>query len=73
MKKFFKRIKLFLKELINIITNFLVPVVAVLIAILEIFPFIPLKIILFLKTVEYWLFYAAGTAEDVKEAIEKQI
>ena len=71
MKKIFKRIDLFLKELLNIITNILVPIVSVLIAIMEILP-VPTKFIKLLKAAEYWLFYAQGTAEKIDKIIEEK-
>lgn len=69
MKKIFARIRVFFKELGNILTNFIVPFVSLLIAILEILP-IPTIWIKFLKTVEYWLFYASGTAKDIEKIVE---
>ena len=72
MKKFFQRLKVIVKEVFNVITNFLVPIISLVIAILEILP-IPMKFVKIVKTVEYWLFYAAGTAEDIEKAIDEQI
>ena len=71
MKKIFKRIGLFLKELLNIIGNILVPIVSVLIAIMAILP-VPTKFIKLLKVFEYWLFYAQGTAEKIDKIIEEK-
>jgi hypothetical protein len=70
MKKVFNRIKIILKEFMNILTNVLVPLLALLIAICEILP-VPYKVIRILKVVEYWAFYAFGTAENIKKEIEK--
>ena len=70
-KKIKDRIVLFVKEVGNILTNLLIPAVGLFIVIAEILP-IPRKYIGYLKTVEYWLFYAAGTAEKIDENIKKK-
>lgn len=70
MKKIFERIKLFLGELLNLITNILVPIMSVIIAIVELFP-VPTKVIDILKKVEYWLFYGAGTAKKIEKIMEE--
>lgn len=70
MKKVFKRVRLFLKEILNFITNILVPIVSVVISILEVLP-VPSTWIKLMKVLEYWLFYAFGTAKDIDKAIEE--
>lgn len=70
MKKVLKRISFFLKELLNIITDILVPLAALISAILQILP-VPLKWVHFFKRVENWLYYAKGTGDKIKEEIDK--
>lgn len=70
MKKIFERIKLFLGELLNLMTNILVPVLSVIIAIVELFP-VPTKVVDILKKAEYWLFYSAGTAKKIEKIMEE--
>lgn len=72
MNKLYKRVKLFFKEIGNILTNTLIPVVGLVILIAEILP-IPVTYIKYLKLVEYWLFYASGTADQISEEIKKMI
>lgn len=70
MKKIFERIKLFLGELLNLITNILVPIMSVIIAIVELFP-VPTKVIDILKKAEYWLFYSAGTGKKIEKIMDE--
>ena len=67
-EKIKNRVLLILKEVGNLLTNFLIPLVGLVILIAEILP-IPRMYIKFLKTVEYWLFYASGTADNIEEGI----
>ncbi len=68
-EKFKKRLLLILKEIGNILTNTLIPFLGIAILILEFLP-VPSTYVKFLKTVEYWLFYASGTAEQISEEIQ---
>jgi len=69
-KKIKDRILLFIKEIGNFLTNLLIPLIGLILIVVEVLP-IPIKYISFLKTIEYWLFYAAGTAEKINENIKK--
>ncbi len=71
MKKFLNRIKLILKEILNIATNILVPIASVVVIVLEVIPGVPLKWIESVKFIEYWLFYFAGTIEQIQERLEE--
>jgi hypothetical protein len=71
IKNFLHRVVIFLKELINVITDVLVPVIALFAAILEIIPFVPLKWIQGVKKLEDFFYNLAGTAKDIKEEIKK--
>jgi hypothetical protein len=71
IKNFLHRVVIFLKELINVITDVLVPVIALFAAILEIIPFVPLKWIQGVKKLEDFFYNFAGTAKDIKEEIKK--
>lgn len=69
MKNFWAKFKLFWRELGNILTNVLCPIVSLVIAIMEILH-LPISAISFMKKVEYWLFFASGTKEKIDEIIE---
>lgn len=75
MKELFSKIKnrvlLILKEFGNVLTNFLIPILGLVILVMEFLP-IPATYIKFLKTVEYWLFYAYGTADKIEEGIKEK-
>lgn len=70
MKKVLKRVSFFLKEVLNIITDILVPLVALVAAILQLLP-VPLKWIHVVKRIENWLYYAKGTGDKIKEEVDK--
>lgn len=69
MKVFWSKFKIFWKELGNILTNILCPLVSLIIAIMEAFQ-LPINTISAMKKVEYWLFYACGTKETIDNIIE---
>jgi len=69
IERFFKRMFIVFKEIINILTNFLVPFASLVVAILEILP-VPMQWVKMAKTAEYWLFQFAGTAKDIEKIIE---
>ena len=71
-KKFADRVRLILREFMNITTNVLVPLAAVLVFIAELIPGMPYGVIRILKLIEYYLFEAFGTAEKIEEKIEEQ-
>lgn len=64
------RVLIALKEVMNIITNLLVPFVAILVFIAELLP-IPFTVVKALKTLEYILFNAYGTAKDIEKKVEE--
>lgn len=66
------RVLLILREALNIITNVLVPLMAVVIFIVEFIPGVPYGVLNALKIAEYWLFYAFGTGEKIKDKIEEK-
>ena len=68
-KKIKDRVVLIVKEIGNFITNLLLPLVGLIIIVLEALP-VPKKYIKLLKTIEYWLFYASGTAKKIDENIK---
>lgn len=69
MKTFWKKIKLFFREVGNILTNLLCPVIAVVIAGMELCQF-PIAWIKLLKKIEYWCWKACGTQETIEKIIE---
>ena len=71
MKKVLKRVSLFLREVLNIITDILVPLAALIAAILELLP-VPLKWVYLFKEIENWLYFAKGTGDKIKEEIDKK-
>jgi hypothetical protein len=71
IKNILHRAVIFLKELVNVITDVLVPIMALLAAILELIPFIPLTWVQGIKKLEDFFYNLAGTAKDIKEEIKK--
>lgn len=69
MKKVWSKIKCFIKEIGNILTNMLCPICAIIIAAMEVGQ-LPASAIQFMKKVEYWLFYACGTKDMIDEIVE---
>ena len=69
-KKLFEWFGLLFREIGNFLTNLLVPLLAIVIFIVEILP-IPNKdkVLLWLKRVEYWAFYASGTAKVLAKRV----
>ena len=65
------RVLLILKEFINVVTNTAIPILGLVILIAELLP-IPRIYISYLKTLEYYLFYASGTADDIKKGIKER-
>lgn len=72
MKNFKNRLLLIVKEVVNFLLNVLVPVVSLLILIMELLPFIPIKWIDAMKKFEYYAFKYSGTAEKISERLEEK-
>lgn len=70
MSKFVERIKLIAKEIVNIITNIIVPLWGVVMLVAEVFG-LPANVLEILKKIEYVLFHLAGTKPDIEEQINK--
>lgn len=68
MKTYWKKFKLFWKELGNIFTNMLCPLLSTIVAILEIFG-LPISWINAVKQAEYWCWNACGTKEKIDSII----
>lgn len=66
-----KKIWLLFREVMNILTNVLVPLASLIVAILEILP-VPIIWVKVAKMVEYWLFEFAGTASKIDKIIEEE-
>ena len=64
-----KKIGLFLREIMNLLTNVLVPLASVVVAVLEILP-VPIIWVKIAKMVECWLFDFAGTSSKIDKIIE---
>lgn len=60
-----ERLKIIGKELLNILTNLIVPLLGPIILICEILP-LPIVVPTVLKKVEYYLFNFCGTLEDLE-------
>ena len=67
LKKVMNKIKLFIKELGNIVTNIAVPIMSMFCAISELFP-MP-KVTEKLKKAEYYVFFASGTLESIDNIV----
>jgi len=67
-----ERVLLILSEILNIITNVLVPLVAVAIFILEFIPGIPYGVLHSLKILEEILYQAFGTGKKIEEKIKQE-
>ena len=66
------RVLLIIRETLNIITNVLVPLIAVVIFIVEFIPGVPYGVLVALKAVEDFLYQAFGTGDKIREKIEKE-
>lgn len=71
-KAVMKRVHLFLKEILNVLGNVLVPLVSLVVLIMEILP-VPTTWVEAVKKVEYWFFYASGTGERIEKIIEENV
>lgn len=69
------KLKLFVKELFNFVTNLIVPLISILTAIAEVLQ-LPIGFIKGLKTTEYWLFNFAATKpviDNIIVVIDKEV
>jgi hypothetical protein len=69
MKNFWNKFKLFWKELGNILTNLLCPILSILCALAELLH-LPTSVINALKKAEHWAFYASATKPMIDSIIE---
>lgn len=69
MKNFWNKFKLFWKELGNILTNLLCPILSILCALAELLH-LPTSVINALKKAEHWAFYASATKPMIDAIIE---
>lgn len=67
--KYWSKIKLFWKEVGNLLTNVLCPLLGILTAIFEVVG-APINWIQSLKKAEYWCWNACGTKEDIDSIID---
>lgn len=70
MKIYWKKFKMFWRELGNLLTNVLCPLLAVIAAMLEIFG-APIAWINGVKKAEYWCWNASGTKKKIDNIIEE--
>lgn len=69
MSTFWKKIKCAVKEVFNFLTNLLCPVASLVCVLMELLQ-LPTPAIKAVKKVEYWLWYAAGTKEDIDNFVD---
>lgn len=72
MKTILGRVKLFLKEILNLLTDLLVPAVDVLLLVATVLP-LPKQALAALHKLEGFLKKAGATLEDVIEVVEKKV
>jgi hypothetical protein len=65
VKVILKKLKVFGKEIFNILTDIAVPLLAILCAIAEVCQ-LPASVLLALKKAERWCFFACGTRDEVE-------
>lgn len=70
MKIYWKKFKMFWRELGNLLTNVLCPLLAVIAAMLEIFG-APIAWINGVKKAEYWCWNVSGTKKKIDSVIEE--
>lgn len=71
MQKFTERLKLIGKEILNIITNIVVPLWGAVMIIAEVIG-LPANVLEILKKVEYVLFYFKGTKDDIEKTVDNK-
>lgn len=65
-----KKIKLFLKEVGNALTNILCPLVSVVVALMELLQ-LPTSWIQAVKKFEHWAWYASGTKDEIDKMLDE--
>lgn len=70
MKKIWSKVKLFVREVGNFLTNLLCPVISAITAGMELCQ-LPMKWIEFMKKAEYWCWQACGTKDTIDKIIDK--
>lgn len=73
VEKVVRKAKLIVGELINLLTNLLVPAVDVIIAVAALIPFMPKQVIVALHKVELALEKAGTTLEDVQAELKGRL
>ena len=68
MKKVWEKIKCFIKEIGNVLTDILCPICSIVAAAMEVGQ-LPASWIKAVKKVEYWLFYACGTKDVIDQIV----
>lgn len=70
MKKIWKKIKTAVKEVFNLLTNLLCPVMSAICVVMEVLQF-PSSAIQAVKKAEYWCWKVAGTKNNIDDLLEK--
>lgn len=70
LKRALKKIKCAVREVFNLLTNALCPIISAICVIAEVFQ-LPAKAIRGIKKAEYWLWKLCGTKEKIDEMIDK--
>ena len=70
MKNIWKKFVVFWKELGNVLTNILCPIMSIVAAAAELLQ-LPTSVIQAIKKAEYWCWYACGTKKTLDEMIDK--
>lgn len=70
MVKVWKKIKTAVKEVFNLLTNLLCPVMSAICVIMEVFQ-LPAGAIQAVKNAEYWCWKVAGTKTNIDDLLEK--
>ena len=67
MNKFVERLKIIGKEILNVITNIIIPLWGIVMLLAEVFG-LPANVLEVLKKIEYVLFHLSGTRKDIEES-----
>ena len=70
MKNVWKKFVIFWKELGNMLTNILCPIMSILAATAEMLQ-LPTSVIQAIKKAEYWCWYACGTKDTLDQMVDK--
>ncbi len=71
MDKFISRLQLIGKEILNVLTNIVIPVWGVVMIVAEIFG-LPASSLEVLKKIEYALFAISGTKDVIEQSVEEK-